>query len=582
MDPRALLHTRDGLVGSAGAAVLPVVVSLCMVMTWLLVAPAVASAASETVNCAGLQEALNQAVNGDTITLTKPCTGSAFTLPATPSAAMAFTLTGKPGSGAGFDGTGAGGSILTGNESSALVHLTVSHLTFKSGTAGSFGGAIYLQGDYGLTLQDDAFTNNQAPAGGGGAVVVFTTGSSASVSIQNSTFQGNGAEFAGGAVELEGEPGIPISLSGNTFSGNSVTNGSADLVGGAAYIMNQQQGLEPLTQTDNRFTGNSITGGPADANGGAEATLGMTLSSTADVFTGNSLRAAPSGHFSEGAALSIENNDCNTSHAPAHVLRNLVIAGNSITDGGAAGSAHGALYVGCGENVPLTGNNLTLINSTISGNRGGGGTAGIYGDPIDQLTLKNSILARDSDGTELTGFDGTGGSLAVSFTDLCQGAAPFAGTGNICADPRLVAAALGNVHETYSSPTIDRGSNALVPVGLTEDVYGRPRIAAKLAGHTARVDMGAAELPTIAAPRVTIRTPASGAVYRRGQTVHSSFTCAEGAGGPGIASCRDGNGRPSGALISTSTVGQHTFRVSAISKDGLRTTRTISYTVKRG
>lgn len=53
---------------------------------------------------------------------------------------------------------------------------------------------------------------------------------------------------------------------------------------------------------------------------------------------------------------------------------------------------------------------------------------------------------------------------------------PFAGTGNICADPALAGVGTGDAHETASSPTIDAGSNALVPSGVTSDFFGQPRI----------------------------------------------------------------------------------------------------------
>jgi hypothetical protein len=377
-----------------------------------------------------------------------------------------------------------------------------------------------------------------------------------------------------------------VTISNDTFSGNSLQAGSAtvDSSGGALHIENGNASAAALTQSGNTFSDNSIFGGTADANGGAEAAVGMTLTSTDDVFTGNELRAAPGTHSSEGAALSIENNDCNT--APNHVATNLVIAGNAIDDGATTpANDHGALYLGCVEGNGTTngGNSLTLKDSTISGNSGGGGTAGIFGDPIDQLTLQNTILAGDFDGLELKGFTGTGGAVTATFTDLCAQVPPpqppFTGTGNICADPALVNATGGNIRETSSSPTIDAGTNALVPSGLTQDVYGAARFQAHLQGGAARVDMGAAESPTIRAPRITITKPPAGASYKRGKVVHSSFTCTEGAGGPGIKSCKDSSGRASGALINTSTLGQHTFKVLAKSKDGLTATKTVRYTV---
>ena len=74
---------------------------------------------------------------------------------------------------------------------------------------------------------------------------------------------------------------------------------------------------------------------------------------------------------------------------------------------------------------------------------------------------------------------------------------------------------------------------------------------------------------TVAAvPGATIAVPASGAVYGIGQSVSTSFSCAEGAGGPGIASCLDKSGGGSSAQLDTLTPGQHTYAVTATSLDG--------------
>lgn len=83
-------------------------------------------------------------------------------------------------------------------------------------------------------------------------------------------------------------------------------------------------------------------------------------------------------------------------------------------------------------------------------------------------------------------------------------------------------------------------------------------------------------------PTASITTPAESATYALGQAVSSSFTCSEGAGGPGIASCLDQSGRRSGAAIDTATPGAHTFKVTATSADGQTSTTTVSYTVATG
>jgi hypothetical protein len=82
-----------------------------------------------------------------------------------------------------------------------------------------------------------------------------------------------------------------------------------------------------------------------------------------------------------------------------------------------------------------------------------------------------------------------------------------------------------------------------------------------------------------APPNELIGAPVSGALYTSGQRVASSFTCVEGAGGPGIASCLEQLGDPSGSLLETVVPGVHTFTVTARSKDGLSTSRTTTYRV---
>ena len=80
------------------------------------------------------------------------------------------------------------------------------------------------------------------------------------------------------------------------------------------------------------------------------------------------------------------------------------------------------------------------------------------------------------------------------------------------------------------------------------------------------------------APSVMISTPVDGARYAFGEQVLAGYGCADGADGPGISTCTAKV--IAGARIPTNSAGAQQFTVTAISKDGQRTTRTVTYIVQ--
>ena len=408
-------------------------------------------------------------------------------------------------------GEGGGARI---NTASAVV--TVSDSTFSSNSTTGAGGALTVFATS-ANLSGDTFSGNAATGAGssGGALSAFSLGGP--IVLSSSRFTGNSANAEGGGALVTAEAaGIAITLNGNTFSHNNVSDpGGANTdprgyLGGGLSLQGITTASTNAVQQGNTFDGNGVSfkAAAVSAMGGGESTTHVALQSTGDRFTNNTLQppnakenAKPERVFGWGAGLSVA--ECaETTEPPPTIpnvvstLTNAVVSGNTLQSGPSANGA--GIYIGfvC----PNAYSTLEVRDSTVAANSvtgASGPVAGISGGPHDVLGLTNSIVYGDSGGPELGGFQGLAG-VSATFSDVCSGTAPFAGTGNICADPLLAGPGPGSAdaRETAASPTLERGSNELITAGVSTDAFGGPRILGPIlcgVSPAAVVDMGAAE-----------------------------------------------------------------------------------------
>lgn len=214
--------------------------------------------------------------------------------------------------------TGPGGAIYS--APTATVSITSSQVIGNQ--AANFAGAMYCSASVLITLTNTTFLGNQSGTGGSGAVgftdtkavisgctfsgnstlgaggaLVTNARTGASIGIENSTFSGNTADFAGafyaqaGTTDLRNvtitantarragggfnNPGHPILLRNSIVAGNTVTiPGGADCSGpvdsNGYNLIGDADGCTGLVATD--LTGNSPAVGTLSINGGPTLT----------------------------------------------------------------------------------------------------------------------------------------------------------------------------------------------------------------------------------------------------------------------------------------------------------------------
>ncbi|HUB26292.1 MAG TPA: choice-of-anchor Q domain-containing protein [Tepidisphaeraceae bacterium] len=271
------------------------------------------------------------------------------------------------------------------------------------------------------------------------------------VIITNTTISNNsveGSDGFGGGLFIEA--GVAV-ISNCPITGNKATVGAAGMLSDDAIV----------TMTNCQVNTNSIAVGSEELGFGAGIdSIADDLFMTDCTISGDSMSVG-SGGIGYGGGIYNGGADV--------VLTNCLISFDSATDG--------AGLINNGSDVDLNDCTFSKNSATTGG--------ALYDEGSSVVKGVNSILYGDtaSSGAEDHNNSST---LSLTYTDVSGG---FGGTGNINSNPLFMAT--NNFQLEANSPCINVGSNAGVPVGITTDLAGNPRI------YDSTVDMGAYESQSV-------------------------------------------------------------------------------------
>lgn len=391
----------------------------------------------------------------------------------------------------------AGGAVFA----SRLPSLELTDCTFQVNGTNLSGGAVYVGDTPRLIVQGCAFTGNYCTGdtgtAGGGALFAVR---SDSIAIRATEFDGNQADDYAGAVFIDGDDVIPLSL---VLEDLTFTNNGCGGNGGALWMQRLGPGVATMNNCD--FVGNWAWGAvgalallAGQSTPGELRMQGSSLiDNRADVGVGGAL-LVPRGGSVYAESCTFAQNWTNGSGGGIQVQDGLATFVNSlISDNAAYGTttqdvspfAGGGLVVWGFAGQPA--GEAQLINCAVVGNHmtgtdptDGGGGIGALGGRVDVFnsilwgnTAQNGSLEEQQFRVgDYDTFTGAGTLRNAIVEGLDPGTTTFAPGPFWGDDPRFVDLAGGDLRLTGISPAIGAGDNTLLPAGVTTDLDGGTRI----------------------------------------------------------------------------------------------------------
>jgi hypothetical protein len=480
--------------------------------------------------------------------------------------------------------------------------LTVTDSSFGSNAAGGAGSNVDLSGignggaidnaGTSLTVSGSTFAQNTAGGNGGGGIdsgqgrggAIF---SSASMTITDSTFTANqaGGTLAGGGLSGEGSGGaisvgastailVNDTIDANSLGSASLATSGAGIDSSGGTVTAQSTIVSGNTGGANCHTSLAITSDHSLEGPAGQTSCGFDLASTDPLLQPLADNGGPTQTQALGAGSpaigAVPVASCRTTTDQRGLPR---------PDSGDSRCDVGAYEV---QQPDLTATATDDVSGAVPfgrswtwklhiANAGGSPASFASGQTILLDDLPATGLAYGTPAVAMaSGVSGTVGCQVAMGELSCT---PSGGAVNLPSGSAVDVsfAVTPSAAGTYTEPRA-RGTCAVDPFSVIEE--------ANETNNACSDSVTVGQAPVAAPPSARISSPRSGGTYTQDQAVRTSFACAEGTNGPGLASCADSNhGVAPVGRLDTSRLGAHVYTVTATSRDGNRFTAELAYRV---